>query len=204
MATIHYKVTFFSDWHCGSGLSSGSESDNLVIKDKYGLPLLPGKTIKGLLKDAACDLYEGTDRFTDFINACFGQVTDSEEPDLNGNESDNEKSASIGSFHYSSARLSNEEVSYLRRNPLKIRKLYRNIPSTRISEITGVAENNTLRTMQATIPLTLGSSIHDIPDTYVDKMTECIYMVKRLGYKRNRGFGRCRFDEVIVEKGGKQ
>ena len=29
---IIYKIEFFSDWHCGSGLSSGADVDLLVVK----------------------------------------------------------------------------------------------------------------------------------------------------------------------------
>jgi CRISPR/Cas system CSM-associated protein Csm3 (group 7 of RAMP superfamily) len=188
MADINYKVTFYSDWHCGSGLTSGSESDNLVIKDKHNLPVIPGKTIKGLLKEAASDLFEGDTDFNDFIKTCFG-IEDSESTTL---------------FHYSSARLSIEEINYLKDNDTLKSKLYRNIPSTRISDETGVAVENTLRTMQVTIPLALQGTIRDIPLKHKDKMFACLKMVKRLGYKRNRGFGRCSFEIDQNKKGGQQ
>lgn len=190
MADIKYKVTFFSDWHCGSGLSSGSQSDNLVKKDKYDLPSIPGKTIKGLLKEAACDLYEGSEDFNEFIESYFGTGSDQNNTD------------SIYSFHYSSAKLSIEEVNYLKGKPTEIGKLYRNIPSTRIEEETGVADKNSLRSMQVTIPLTLEGEISNIPDLKIDKIKECLAMVKRLGYKRNRGFGRCRFEVEENKEGG--
>ena len=50
---IKYKVIFFTDWHCGSGLAAGADVDALVIKDSDGLPYIPGKTMKGLLREAA-------------------------------------------------------------------------------------------------------------------------------------------------------
>ncbi|MDD2650440.1 MAG: RAMP superfamily CRISPR-associated protein, partial [Candidatus Cloacimonetes bacterium] len=53
MADFIYQVKFLSDWHCGSGLTSGSDVDALVIKDQNNLPIIPGKTIKGLLREAA-------------------------------------------------------------------------------------------------------------------------------------------------------
>lgn len=56
---IHYKITFHTYWHCGSGLASGADADLLVIKDKDGLPYVPGKTIKGLIKEAVDLLYPG-------------------------------------------------------------------------------------------------------------------------------------------------
>ena len=53
MKDITFKITFFSEWHCGSGLSSGSDLDALVIKDKDNFPFIPGKTLKGLIREAA-------------------------------------------------------------------------------------------------------------------------------------------------------
>jgi len=54
---IHYKIEFFTDWHCGSGLSSGADLDLLVIKDKDKLPFIPGKTIKGLVREAVEEIH---------------------------------------------------------------------------------------------------------------------------------------------------
>ena len=47
---ITYTIEFFSYWHCGSGLSAGADVDSLVIKDAIGMPFVPGKTIKGLIR----------------------------------------------------------------------------------------------------------------------------------------------------------
>ena len=49
---IRYKIEFHTDWHCGSGLAAGADVDALVVKDQSGLPFVPGKTIKGLLREA--------------------------------------------------------------------------------------------------------------------------------------------------------
>ena len=46
--TIDYTICFFSPWHCGSGTSAGADVDELVVKDKNGMPYIPGKTLKGL------------------------------------------------------------------------------------------------------------------------------------------------------------
>ena len=49
---IPYNITFHSNWHCDSGLASGAHLDALVIKDKNGMPYIPGKTLKGIIKEA--------------------------------------------------------------------------------------------------------------------------------------------------------
>lgn len=50
--TVTYHLKFYSEWHCGSGLGAGADVDALVVKDKNKLPYVPGKTIKGLIREA--------------------------------------------------------------------------------------------------------------------------------------------------------
>ncbi|MGB1217231.1 MAG: RAMP superfamily CRISPR-associated protein, partial [Saprospiraceae bacterium] len=70
-----YTIEFHSYWHVGSGLFGGTEADNLVNKDKVGLPYIPGKTLKGLLRQAATELMELDDSFVtqSFIDDVFGE-----------------------------------------------------------------------------------------------------------------------------------
>ena len=53
--TINITIRFFSQWHCGSGTSAGADVDELVVKDKNGMPFIPGKTLKGLIREATED-----------------------------------------------------------------------------------------------------------------------------------------------------
>ena len=53
---IKYTITFHTYWHCGSGLSASADVDALPIRDSKGLPYVPGKTIKGLVREAIEDL----------------------------------------------------------------------------------------------------------------------------------------------------
>jgi CRISPR/Cas system CMR subunit Cmr4 (Cas7 group RAMP superfamily) len=80
MSTLKYKIEFLSDWHCGSGLSSGSDLDSLCIKDELNLPFVPGKTLKGLLHEAA----EVISIDSSLIKAIFGYSTNREiKPTIN-------------------------------------------------------------------------------------------------------------------------
>lgn len=188
MADIKYTLTFFSDWHCGSGLSAGPDNDNLVKKNKDDLPFVPGKTIKGLLKEAAADLYEGED-YEKFIGECFGKKSEfvMGEPNY--------------TFFYGNAEFSEMITKHFKDQPDDKQKLFRNIPSTSIDEISGVAKEKSLRSMEVTIPVVLTGKISNIPDGYSDKMEDCLKMVKRLGENRNRGLGRCRFEIIEIQKG---
>ena len=47
------KIEFQSDWHIGSGAGIPGSVDRQVLRDSQGLPYIPGKTLTGILRDAA-------------------------------------------------------------------------------------------------------------------------------------------------------
>lgn len=74
--TIRYKIEFYTYWHCGSGLSAGADVDLLAIKDEEGFPFIPGKTVKGLIREATETLVKlNLDRYPswDEVEKIFGQ-----------------------------------------------------------------------------------------------------------------------------------
>lgn len=188
MEDIYYKIELFSDWHTGSGLASGADVDLLVIKDKYSLPFIPGKTLKGLLKDAALDLLDAEVISEDFIEHVFGK-------DAEGTK---EKRGSIkGNAYFSNAEMTKALKEKLKH---KTQYLYRKISLTAI-EKDGQAKEHSLRRVQTTIPFVLFAKIEGITDdSYKTSLEKCMKMVKRLGTWRNRGFGRC---ELSIVTGGK-
>ncbi|MCU0288996.1 MAG: RAMP superfamily CRISPR-associated protein, partial [Acidobacteria bacterium] len=56
MMDINYRLLFLSDWHIGSGTGMPGIVDNGVLKDSQNLPVITGKTIKGITRDALEDL----------------------------------------------------------------------------------------------------------------------------------------------------
>lgn len=78
MVDIKYKITFFSNWHCGSGLAAGADVDELVIKDSNKLPYVPGRTVKGLLREAANMLSQFKKVPQDSLKRIFGLGGDDE------------------------------------------------------------------------------------------------------------------------------
>jgi CRISPR-associated protein Csx10 len=48
---IEYRVEFEEYWRVGSGEGAGRHLDALVRRDGYGLPFVPGTTIRGLVRD---------------------------------------------------------------------------------------------------------------------------------------------------------
>jgi CRISPR/Cas system CSM-associated protein Csm3 (group 7 of RAMP superfamily) len=178
---INYTITFLSDWHAGSGLSSGADADSVVIKDKNNLPYLPGKTIKGLLKDVFEDFKEVQPSLlkNGFIKEYFGEY-DKEQ-----------KESSQGQLFLSNAELNKKEKSEISKDMSNL--LYRNIASTKIGK-NGVAEKGSLRTMQVCVPVVLEGYIDGVLETDVEKFDKALKCIRHLGANRNRGLGRCKFE----------
>jgi len=200
MKDIKYKIEFFSDWNCGSGLSAGADVDSLVIKNNLGLPFVPGKTIKGLLRDAAYDLIdtEVSKVDADLLSQCFGIAP------VKINDKEETRVESALSF-FTNAQLAADIQNYFENTEpnsykaMKKESLYRKISSTKIDSKRGVAEKNSLRKIQVSIPLELYGEIQNVPEKCVEGLSQCMKMIKRLGTSRNRGFGRCKL-EIIEQK----
>jgi len=179
---INYTITFLSEWHAGSGLSSGAEADAVVIKDKNNLPYLPGKTIKGLLKDALMDMKEVQSDFNiEDLESLFGKINTDE-------------STTAGTLFFSNVELPENEEKEISEEMSK--HLYRIHASTKIEE-NGVAKNGSLRTMEVTIPLVLEGYIsfeNELSKNQHDLIEKATKWTRSLGANRNRGLGRCKIE----------
>ncbi len=170
--TLKYEIKFLDYWHVGSGLSAGAKLDSLVLKDNDNLPIVGGKTIKGLVREMA-DLLEDDA----FVLDCFGQ-----------------EGVDMGSSYFSNATLAKNVSEQIKNNNL-VSNLYDEIASTKIDE-KGMAVDGSLREIEVTIPVTLIGEIDDVSNEYSEQMKKALKMVKRMGLNRNRGLGRC---EITVE-----
>lgn len=190
MNTIKYQIEFFSYWHASSGLAGGAYADLLVNKTRKGLPYIPGRTLKGLLREAAETINNfSTDLVTQsFILDVFGQAPD--QKDL-----DEERATLEAKSFFSNANLSDHLQNMIPKD--QITYLYHVLASTKINE-RGVAADGTLRQLEVSVPLTLLATIEQFPDKpeYEQQLTYCFQWVRRIGLNRSRGLGRCKFSII--------
>lgn len=162
---IDYLVTFYSYWHCGSGLAAGADADALVIKNQDGLPFIPGRTLKGLIRQAAEEISDTQDL------EVFGLPGGHPSP-----------------LFFTDAILVDERS--IIENHLEY-YLFDAISNTQIDE-NGIAQNGSLRRTEVTIPCTLKGAITGIPsDDVRDMIIKSMPYIKHIGAHRTRGLGRC-------------
>ncbi len=85
---LRYQIQFYGYWHVGSGLSASTYADAVVMKDPDDLPIIPGKTLKGLLREAAHTIHQYQPDLVscDFMRDVFG---------TSGDKTDDEKGKNL-------------------------------------------------------------------------------------------------------------
>jgi len=163
---IEYRIKFLEFWHIGSGMGAGAVADAVVLKDERGLPYVPGKTIKGLVREFAD--HEGN---REFMDGCLGKEGKIDE---------------VLPTYFSNAELMDgEEIA---RKKLQS-YLFENISFTAIDE-KGLAKDGSLRTIEFVVPMELEGYV-ECEERYADDLKRYLSSIKRMGLARNRGFGRC-------------
>ncbi len=186
--TFELEIKFFTYWHCSSGSSGGSRLDAMVARDKNNLPFIPGKTLKGHIREMAETF--GNEQF---VNECFGYNTHEGEFGYDKTVLDKPNRNREGKCYFTNATLKekiDEELSQY---------LYHSIASTAI-EKNGIAKTSSLREIEAVVPLTLTAKILHIPEQYKDLMQKALGQVKRIGLNRTRGWGRCEVEVVEIKE----
>jgi CRISPR/Cas system CSM-associated protein Csm3 (group 7 of RAMP superfamily) len=188
---MKYKIKFLDYWHTSSGLSTGADVDLTVLKDEHGLPILPGKTLKGLFREAAENLKELNSKLIskDFIHSVFGEQLPK------GAKTEDEHEVKEADSFFSDARFSDNIYKLVINKEIQPSYLYKSIASTQIDE-NGQAKDFSLRQMEVTVPVELYAEIYDFDKKYEPQMELCFKYVKRLGLNRNRGLGRCEISKI--------
>lgn len=190
MKTINYQIDFFSYWHASSGLAGSTYADLLVNKTGEELPYIPGRTLKGLLREAAETIHGFDPGMVNqtFILDVFGQAPD--QTDI-----DEERPTTEAQCFFTNAFLSDYLQKSIRKKQVPF--LYAVLASTKINE-QGLAADGSLRQLEVTVPLTLLASVEQFPDKegYEQQLIYCFQWIKRMGLNRSRGLGRCQFSMI--------
>ncbi len=192
MKKIVLEWTFYHYWHIGSGTGDDVSVDLSVLKDDYGLPVIPGKTIKGLFRDA----YELMARHPDFSGIDTDEMFGHGGRDTDGKE----KSATL---RFYSAGLPEDIRKYLltdfSQNKDIIQNMYRTTSTTSLDE-GGIAKDHTLRKKEVTIQMKLISHIDAEENINMEHLKIAAGLVKFAGSGRNRGLGRLDITVKAEEK----
>ena len=174
MIEVQYMIEFFSPWHCGSGMGGGNDADYCPVQDADGFPFVPGKTLKGLFRDASQNLYG-----TEFTVKIFGESGED--------------------LQYGKAVWTNAELKSGTKAKIKAEE---NTTDLIIGRYFTAIDNNgqtvdtAFRRGEYALPVKLYGTIRNLEEADVPKIKACMGFIKHLGLQRSRGFGRCRISAL--------
>jgi CRISPR/Cas system CSM-associated protein Csm3 (group 7 of RAMP superfamily) len=190
--TLHIDISSY--WHAGTGAGQGALLDSVVEKNDMGLPYLPGRTLKGILRDAVFR-WEQLGGYEQH-NLDMGRVTNL----LFGVWGDDGNTTTQGMIRVGSANMDTHFMAAITQHQdarKLINYLYAEHFSTKIDDKTGVAVDQSLRGSELTIPMSLYADIsvveHDnnpITSMAFDLLAQAFPMVQAVGKQKNRGLGR--------------
>lgn len=192
------KVTFESDWHIGSGAGIPGSIDRQVLRDDNGLPYVPGKTLTGILRDAAewvattRDRIENGNKWAGALHSLFGSQKNEEK--ITPSE------AILG---ISNANFSQEVTDALRTNDDIRNALFVVRPGIKIDPNTGCTlKDHLFSTEEVRGGCVLYARIRLSQELDLNQKKlfgDAVKAVRRIGGKRRRGGGRCRL-ELLSDK----
>lgn len=186
------KIELLHYWHCGGSHGGGAVVDARVHRDGDGLPVVPGRHLKGLLR-AACECAEQWqwEQCQSLAARLFGDRTEGkvEHPQP-------------GCLRVADACLPQAESDWLGgtvEGRRQLQGLFRNLHATAIDSATGSAREHSLRGIEVVVPLTLRAAVEPIPgaqppDDWEDRLCQVLPLITAIGAHRSRGLGRARVE----------
>lgn len=187
-------IELLSYWQVGSGRGRGADADALVLKDSHGLPYLPGKSLKGLLREGlqVCEDSKAIDpgRTNQWMGTPAKESSSPSKP---------------GMLRLENATLEQNEAEWLASEDGAAARaaLYDTVASTKLDG-NGMAKKSMLRTIEICVPVTLHALIRgpeidkrndkiDERNDWVADLKKACSMTRAVGAHRRRGLGRCLF-----------
>ncbi len=193
MGRYNLRIKLLSDTIIGSAEGYSSTIDKDVIFDDVGLPYIPARRVKGLLKDSAEEVSEM------FRETGMGLNVKTEDIFGRQGETGGQKRFSISNLYLPEYRQTKQYLEYcmldrdagLGISTESIKGFFCSIRAqTSIDSNTGTAREHSLRTARVVSKgyEFWGEIIFD--DAYRDIVGFACLNIRRMGTKRNRGFGR--------------
>lgn len=179
MKKVKLTFTILSFWHAGSGAGEGAKLDAVTAKKAPGLPYLPGKTVKGLLREAVLTVEEcGQLPVGITTEKLFGKPT-------------TRYDSTSGLLEITDATMSDDFQKWAKTNQEKTQFLFSVLSATRIDE-NGTAKDDSLRSIEVAIPMSLTAFVQSeaAPDGWFEALKKAAPFVRHIGSHRHRGLGR--------------
>ncbi len=182
MPTAQLAICFDSEWLIAGGESTLGTADMAPTRDPEGLPTIPGRALRGLLREAVtliddCNTTNHADRL-------FGTRKSAK---VNSVEGD-------GTIRIGNALVIEAIAAQCTDND-KRADLFATIRRTALEQGTRTAKVGSLREMEVAIAgIELVAELHCESNSDLELIAFASGLIRSLGHSRSRGLGRCRFE----------
>lgn len=178
-------------WHAGTGRGDGTVADAVLARSDDGLPYLPGRTVKGLARDAVRLGVAAGMATREQLEAWFGTSLVEGDPENRVEKLEEARFATRpGALRFESATLGDAWTRWARGHESERSALVSTFASTRIGA-DGVARDQTLRVIEVAVPMTLRAPVEGPEGDWLRVLEKVLPLfVRGLGSHRNRGLGR--------------
>lgn len=184
LRALDLEVELLSPWHVSSGRGAGPSADLTVVRSPAGLPYLPGRTLRGLLRDALFRAEELGRVEAGRTERLFGTWTF-------GENAPGRRETTPGLLIVDSATLPDEYERYAAAHPRWAEAFIDTVAATALED--GVALDHTLRVFEVAVPMTLRARVEGPEgDPWAEDLRKALPWLRGLGLLRSRGYGRVR------------
>ena len=173
------QIILKSDLCVSDGGVYNSVLDTDICYDEYGFPFIPGKRIRGCLRETALELRE------------WG--VDIEPSEMFGGEGDSPSFVKVGDAvleNYDDLILLVRDVNNMIYHPQNILSHYSYVRTqTAVDYDTGVADDMSLRTMRVAKKGLAFEATVEYEENYEEKLKRCANALRHMGIARTRGLG---------------
>ncbi len=190
MKTLILKIDIQQYWRSGTGKGEGSRLDATTIKDELGLPMLPGRHIKGLFRHAMMAMVEWNQCPKEIVQKFFGYGPLDD-------QSMSRFESQMGQLSFSSAYLSDDWLKYfkslenqnIQQKQTLVSLFYQSIKQTAIED--ELAKEQSLRTLEVAVPVELYAEISgDFTEAEWKVLQKACALIRSVGSQRTKGLGR--------------
>lgn len=201
-------IELLSDLCVGTGELSGGAVDHASAADEYGIPVIPGKRIKGLFREAAEELADHGIIPAEKVNELFG-TPGGAETGIHFGTLYPQGYQEVRSFIEAIGKSRNGWATYSKYE--WVQSFYTSVRTQTALNTDGAADENTLRSRRVVCQKYKEENIYknrkfegivEIPET-MDKepLIWCAKMIRHIGSNRTRGYGniRCCLEDGLVD-----
>ena len=185
------KIRLISDMCCGTGDGNGSDVDISTAVDLCGFPIIPGKRLKGILRECSLTV-EAFSKFKGYTSELFGDLND-----VNGLFTIEDARLVSVKVAAEIKKLQGDAVYSTLISPNQITALYTCNRSQTSIDKNGVAMDKALRTIKLVERGNCFEAEISYPDTFDEHVKMCVKLMRHIGLNKNKGLGevQCSLEE---------